>query len=138
MSLEAFENDWQRQWLVERSIEIVSEASRHLTDELKELPPRNPLAKSSRHRQCAASQLRKHRCAFYLETRASRSAGNRGNLPCRTRRGRQAGSTRLSRGKKQARTLSIRKLRQTNKVTFMSASPFFKRCVGVVISPPTK
>jgi len=54
MSLEAFENDWQRQWLVERSIEIVSEASRHLTDELKALHPRNPLAKSSRHRQCAA------------------------------------------------------------------------------------
>jgi uncharacterized protein with HEPN domain len=30
VSLEEFESDWQRQWLVERGIEIVSEASRHL------------------------------------------------------------------------------------------------------------
>jgi uncharacterized protein with HEPN domain len=35
MSLEAFEADWQKQWLVERGIEIIPEASRHLTDELK-------------------------------------------------------------------------------------------------------
>ena len=34
-SLEVFEADWQKQWLVERGVEIVSEASRHLTDELK-------------------------------------------------------------------------------------------------------
>jgi uncharacterized protein with HEPN domain len=33
ISLEAFETDWQRQWIVERGIEIISEASRHLTDE---------------------------------------------------------------------------------------------------------
>ena len=35
VSLEAFENDWQRQWLVERGVQIVSEASRHLPDALK-------------------------------------------------------------------------------------------------------
>ena len=29
MSLEEFETDWQKQWLVERGIEIISEASRH-------------------------------------------------------------------------------------------------------------
>jgi uncharacterized protein with HEPN domain len=29
-SLESFENDWQRQWLVQRGVEIISEASRHL------------------------------------------------------------------------------------------------------------
>jgi uncharacterized protein with HEPN domain len=45
MSLEAFENDWQRQWLVERGIEIVSEASRHLTDELKARHPAIPWQK---------------------------------------------------------------------------------------------
>jgi hypothetical protein len=38
-SLDAFEADWQKQWLVERGIEIVSEASRRLTAELK---ARNP------------------------------------------------------------------------------------------------
>lgn len=35
MPLEVFEADWQKQWLVERGIEIISEASRHLPDELK-------------------------------------------------------------------------------------------------------
>jgi uncharacterized protein with HEPN domain len=38
VSLEAFENDWQRQWLVERSVEIVSEASRHLKARNPEIP----------------------------------------------------------------------------------------------------
>src|SRR6202022_2833412 len=45
MSLEAFENDWQRQWLVERGIEIVSEAGRYLTDELKARHPAIPWQK---------------------------------------------------------------------------------------------
>lgn len=31
-----FERDWQRRWLVERGIEIISEASRHLPEELKD------------------------------------------------------------------------------------------------------
>jgi uncharacterized protein with HEPN domain len=35
ISLEVFENDWQRRWLVERGVEIISEASRHLPDDLK-------------------------------------------------------------------------------------------------------
>jgi uncharacterized protein with HEPN domain len=34
-SLDVFENDWQRQWLVERGVEIISEASRHLTADMK-------------------------------------------------------------------------------------------------------
>jgi uncharacterized protein with HEPN domain len=45
VSLEAFENDWQRQWLVERGIEIVSEASRHLPDDLKARNPEIPWQK---------------------------------------------------------------------------------------------
>jgi uncharacterized protein with HEPN domain len=44
-SLEAFENDWQRQWLVERGVEIISEASRHLTDDLKARHPEIPWQK---------------------------------------------------------------------------------------------
>jgi len=35
MSLEDFEFDWQKQWLVERGVEIISEASRRLPDEMK-------------------------------------------------------------------------------------------------------
>jgi uncharacterized protein with HEPN domain len=45
ISLEVFESDWQRQWLVERGVEIVSEASRHFTDELKERHPEIPWQK---------------------------------------------------------------------------------------------
>jgi uncharacterized protein with HEPN domain len=45
MPLEAFEADWQKQWLVERGVEIISEASRHLTDELKARHPEIPWQK---------------------------------------------------------------------------------------------
>ena len=40
--LDAFERDWQQQWLVERGIEIISEASRHLSDDLKTRHPQIP------------------------------------------------------------------------------------------------
>jgi uncharacterized protein with HEPN domain len=45
ISLETFEKDWQRQWLVERGVEIISEASRHLTDDLKARHPEIPWQK---------------------------------------------------------------------------------------------
>ena len=45
LSLEAFEKDWQRQWLVERGVEIISEASRHLPDDLKARNPEIPRQK---------------------------------------------------------------------------------------------
>jgi uncharacterized protein with HEPN domain len=35
VSIEAFEADWRKRWLVERGVEIISEASRHLSDEVK-------------------------------------------------------------------------------------------------------
>jgi len=44
-SLETFEADWQRQWLVERGVEIISEASRHLPHELKARHPEIPWQK---------------------------------------------------------------------------------------------
>lgn len=44
-SLDDFEIDWQRQWLVERGVEIISEASRYLTDELKARHPEIPWQK---------------------------------------------------------------------------------------------
>ena len=44
-ALEAFENDWERQWLVERGVEIVSEASRHLPWDLKARHPEIPWQK---------------------------------------------------------------------------------------------
>lgn len=42
VSLEVFEDDWQRQWLVERGVEIISEAARHLPDDLKARSPEIP------------------------------------------------------------------------------------------------
>ncbi len=43
MPLDVFETEWQTQWLVERGVEIISEASRHLSDELKARhPARHP------------------------------------------------------------------------------------------------
>lgn len=35
VSLEDFEADWLKQWVVERGVEIVSEASRHLPEVMK-------------------------------------------------------------------------------------------------------
>src|SRR5277367_6029935 len=45
MSLDKFESDWQRQRLVERGIEIISEASRRLPDALKARHPEIPWPK---------------------------------------------------------------------------------------------
>ena len=42
VSIEVFEADWRKRWLVERGVEIISEASRHLSDELKARHPEIP------------------------------------------------------------------------------------------------
>lgn len=45
LTLEAFEADWEKRWLVERGVEIISEASRHLPAELKDRHPAIPWKK---------------------------------------------------------------------------------------------
>ncbi|MBS0642127.1 MAG: DUF86 domain-containing protein [Proteobacteria bacterium] len=45
MTFEAFEADWEKQWVVERGIEIISEASRHLSEALKLRHPEIPWRK---------------------------------------------------------------------------------------------
>jgi uncharacterized protein with HEPN domain len=45
MPIETFESDWQRQWLIERGVEIISEASRRLPEELKVRHPEIPWPK---------------------------------------------------------------------------------------------
>ncbi len=42
VTLDAFEADRDKRWLVERAVEIISEASRHLGDELKHRHPGIP------------------------------------------------------------------------------------------------
>ena len=39
---EDFASAWQQRWMVERGVEIISEASRHLSPELKERHPHIP------------------------------------------------------------------------------------------------
>ena len=45
LSLDKFEADWQTQWLVQRGIEILSEASRRLPEALKARHPEIPWRK---------------------------------------------------------------------------------------------
>lgn len=45
VALEAFEPNKRKRWLVERGIEFISEASRHLSDELKARHPEIPWPK---------------------------------------------------------------------------------------------
>ncbi len=45
VTIDAFEADWRKRWLVERGVEIISEASRHLSDELKARHPQIPWPK---------------------------------------------------------------------------------------------
>lgn len=45
VTLEEFEADWQKRWIVERGIEIISEASRHLPNEMKARHPEVPWPK---------------------------------------------------------------------------------------------
>ena len=44
-SLEEFEDSWELQWVVERGVQIISEASRHLSSELKARHPEIPWMK---------------------------------------------------------------------------------------------
>jgi uncharacterized protein with HEPN domain len=96
MSLEAFENDWQRQWLVERGIEIVSEASRHLTDELKARHPAIPWQKVAAIGNVLRHNYENIAAPVIWKLVQADLPENRKNLPCRTRRGREAGASRLS------------------------------------------
>jgi uncharacterized protein with HEPN domain len=42
VSIVVFEADWRKRWLVERGVEIISEASRRLSDEVKDRHPEIP------------------------------------------------------------------------------------------------
>ncbi|MBV9287207.1 MAG: DUF86 domain-containing protein [Hyphomicrobiales bacterium] len=45
LSLQDFENSWEKRWLVERGVELVSEASPRLPDDLKDRNPGIPWPK---------------------------------------------------------------------------------------------
>jgi uncharacterized protein with HEPN domain len=45
VAIDAFEADWRKRWLVERGVEIISEASRHLTETFKTRHPEIPWSK---------------------------------------------------------------------------------------------
>ena len=51
-TLDDFERDWRKRWLVERGVEIISEASRHLSEELKARHPEIPWPKVQESATC--------------------------------------------------------------------------------------
>ena len=57
VTLQAFETDKRKRWIAERGIEIVSEASRHLSPDLKERHPHIPWSKVARHRKHSPPRL---------------------------------------------------------------------------------
>ncbi len=100
MPLEAFEQDWRRQWLVERGVEIISTGEPPPHARTESASPANPVAESGGYRQRAAPRLRKHRCAHYVEAGASRSSDLGKSLPRRTRSRTGQGAERLKRPKR--------------------------------------
>jgi hypothetical protein len=84
VTIEAFEADWRKRWLVERGVEIISEASRHLTDELKSRHPEIPLGKGGWYRKCSSPRIRRRCAAGHAEARAGRSDPIGGGVPRRT------------------------------------------------------
>ncbi len=74
VSLEVFEQDWQRQWMVQRGVEILSEASRHLTDELKSRHPNIPWTKVAGIGNVLRHGYEKHLGTYPVETRPRRPA----------------------------------------------------------------
>jgi len=65
--LDVFDADWQRQWLVERGAEIIFEANRHLTNELKARHPEIPWKKVAGIDNVLRHKLRTHRSARHME-----------------------------------------------------------------------
>lgn len=45
VTIDAFDADWRKRWLVERGVEIISEASRRLPEDLKRRHPEIPWVK---------------------------------------------------------------------------------------------
>jgi len=57
VSLEAFEADWQKRWLVERGVEIISEASRYVPQDVKQRHADVPWQKSPRSAMCCVTNI---------------------------------------------------------------------------------
>ena len=70
MPLETFTADWEKQWAIERGVEIISEASRRLPAETKARHPEIPWPKVAGIGKRTAPRLRKHLRAGHVETGA--------------------------------------------------------------------
>jgi uncharacterized protein with HEPN domain len=88
-TLQSLESDKRKRWLIERGIEIISEASRHLSDEVKARHPEIPWSKVRVLGTCCAmntSALRTMCCGgscmtIYRPWRAPVARSCRGNEP---------------------------------------------------------
>lgn len=84
LTADVAEEDWQTIWLMQRGIEIISEASRHLPDDLKARHPEIPWRKLADYRERAAPWLSDCLCAAFAEAGGRGSGDVNGGLPCRT------------------------------------------------------
>jgi len=73
LTLEQFLEQRLNRLATERSIGIISEASRRLGEDLKATAPANTLAEDCRDRECPASRLSRCRPGNHLERRSERS-----------------------------------------------------------------
>jgi uncharacterized protein with HEPN domain len=64
-SLADFEASWQLGWLVQRAIEIISEASRAIPDELRTRGPRFRGVEYAESATCCGMTTRAYRIAFF-------------------------------------------------------------------------
>jgi len=90
-TLEEFKADWEQQWIVQRGIEIVSEASRRLPEDLKTRPG-YPLGKGRSHQQRHAPRIPPNLATTYLGDRPRSSATRGQGLPRGTSCGATAGA----------------------------------------------
>jgi uncharacterized protein with HEPN domain len=56
-TLAQFEASWELRWLVQRAIEIISEASRAIPVELKDTRPGDSMVTGARDRKCSAARI---------------------------------------------------------------------------------
>jgi hypothetical protein len=74
LTFEQFAEDWRAQYIVERALLIISEASRAIPDSSKEKHPRYPLDRRPRYRQCDSSPICVAVSVAHLERCSGRTA----------------------------------------------------------------
>jgi uncharacterized protein with HEPN domain len=86
-TLQEFERRWEQQWLVERGVQIISEASRHLSADLKSRHPEIPWVKVAAIGSVLRHDYERISPDVIWEARHRRLSGLGGGLPRRIGKG---------------------------------------------------